>query len=300
MSSSKTATVFPISAALCEALRFSNVSQDSWRTRNDTQAKFLHAVHMPVRDQLSKLSPEELKFLASKNVDEINAWLAENGFDIKLDPFEDPKDFGVASIQDITVQWIEAGSKVEIPDAHNRSLHKGVSLKTNVQFYQNSSHDHPIASITTQNGDVVKMTVAGGDYVDPLRMLVDVKVLDRILDRARFDRVEFPCVDLEDKPDVKFLIGMNFIDNDGDEMRIAQAVQQTFFKMNENGARVKSGFAMGVVRTSSIRMPEPPMVINEPFLLWITRPGTDTPYFAAYIDRDSFKDPGSLVMKGDK
>lgn len=296
--STQTATVFPIVGALREAVRFKKASDESWQPLTESQKTFVQNVYRPVLGDMSKFSDNELRYLASFSHEEINTWLKDNGFDIKLEPFQRPTDFGAASIQDVKVEWQDEGTKVEVPDAHNRSLHKGVKLKSNVTYVQDSSHDFPVAVIQTKNGDIVKMTCTSDNYVSGMQVLEDVVLYDRIAERTSFDSISFPMIDLEDKPNISFLKGMRFSVN-GEDMEIAQAIQQTFFKMNEKGARVKSAVAIGV-RVASISMPKPQMIIDRPFLLWISRPGTSSPYFAAYLDRDCWRDPGSLKMPGDK
>ena len=92
-----------------------------------------------------------------------------------------------------------------------------------------------------------------------------------------------------------WLIGMRTTMGEGhQEAVISQALQQTKFKMNQLGARVKSAVAIGISKTSaSIEILEP-IIINKPFFLWIERPGLSFPLMYAYIDEANWKNPGDL------
>ncbi|MDO8598851.1 MAG: hypothetical protein Q7S02_01975, partial [bacterium] len=60
------------------------------------------------------------------------------------------------------------------------------------------------------------------------------------------------------------------------------------------GARAESAVAIAVTRGGSFEKPKPDLVIDQPFLCWIRRPGCRLPLFVGYFDTDSWKDPGSL------
>ncbi|OGL76513.1 hypothetical protein A3E97_03560 [Candidatus Uhrbacteria bacterium RIFCSPHIGHO2_12_FULL_47_12] len=69
-------------------------------------------------------------------------------------------------------------------------------------------------------------------------------------------------------------------------------MQQATLKMNETGARARAADEMMVSRSMSPH--DNKLIIDKPFLLAITRNGVTAPIFAAYVDYDSWKDPGSL------
>ena len=77
----------------------------------------------------------------------------------------------------------------------------------------------------------------------------------------------------------------------GDGDSISQALQQTKFKMNQFGARVKSAVAIAVSRAMSR---EVGLDIDQPFYLWIERDGVTVPVMYAYLDQEDWKDPGNL------
>lgn len=307
--STQTATVFPIVGALREAVRFKKASDESWEPLTESQKTFVKNVYRPLLGDMSKFNDSELKYLASFSHEEINNWMSENGFDIKLEPFQRPTDFGAASIQDVKVEWIEKGivtnqhiNDVIYPSVLiNRSRRDDVKVKKNL-----SVHPHQVAKITTKNGDVVMMTIAT-EKLEHTELLNKVKEIYDATEGNTYSSagdLTFPCIDLDDKPNIEWLKGMGFaaqsaVTNDLGFAKINQALQQTFFKMNETGARVKSAVAVSL-RFECAVFPDPPMVIDKPFYLSITRPGMDYPYFAAYLDYDCWKNPESLKMPGDK
>ena len=113
------------------------------------------------------------------------------------------------------------------------------------------------------------------------------------LPNAHFENVIFPMVDYDREIDIKWIVGMNTKDAKGLGWEIANALQQTKFKMNEYGARVKSAAAMEML-CMGVREPKPDLVIDQPFLIWITRDGLSQPLFTGFIAEDCWKNPGNL------
>ena len=247
-----------------------------------------------------------MKYLASFSHEELNAWLKDNGFDIQLEPFKRPTDFGAGSIQDVKVSWVVAGQENQVKNG--KKEYPAVKLSTKygqneVRFGRSKSYPNTIAEIVTANGDVVSMTVADDESLEHTDLLVKVSGLT-VNTRENFENIVFPMIDLDDKPDIGWLKGLSFqgvsdVDGGAGTFEISQALQQTMFKMNLEGARVKSAVVVGVTR-ACVSMPPPEFRIDKPFYFWITRPGMTLPYFAAYLDKDCWKDPGSLKMAGDK
>ena len=94
--------------------------------------------------------------------------------------------------------------------------------------------------------------------------------------------------------DISWLQGLNTTDQKNLPWNISQAMQQTKFKMNCQGARVKSAVAIAVRMCASV-MPNI-YTIDKPFLLWIEREGLDIPIMYAYLDKDTWKNPWSLYI----
>lgn len=284
--SSKTVAVFPIASALSKALEFGK-AVSSWRTETDIQKRWLELLNTLHKD-FGLFSEQELKSMATYNCNEINAWLKENGFDIQLD-FSAP-DFGVASIMNVLVKWSKLGTKDK--RAIDDQWYPIVFMEDGVDFTSVPGYEHTIAHIPCENGDVVHMCVADRSDLEHLDLLEKVQFLSEGQKNWDYEGLYFPMVSLDQEVDISFFVGMNF---DGEEtsFRIGQALQQTKFRMNHEGARAESAAAF-VMECFCASEPSPPLHIDAPFYVWMTRPGMTVPYFAAFIDKEDWKEPESL------
>lgn len=293
---SNTSAVFPIVRALQAATEFGKATT-GWSPRGEgaeLQARYIPLLALLER-QLQAFSPEELKAVASKDVDVINSFLKENGFDIALEPFQDEESFGVASVMSVLVKWMTAGEITELESL--RKYYKAVLLKDDLQFTTVPGHPHVIAHVKTQNGDVVHMTKADNMIGNHLDLLEKCKALGESgVANHQYDELVFPMVDLNQEVDISFFMEMNFQGTgaDGGEgtLAIKQAKQQTKFQMNNIGAKAESAAAFEMALECCFMTQQ--LVLDEPFYVWMTRDGLDMPYFAGYINRDDWKDPGEL------
>lgn len=260
----------------------------NWSATHPMQHMFLRDLY--TGEALAELACiPELESIASKSHTDINRWLAERKFTIKLDRF--PKDgFGTACMLDVAVQWLVTGEVRKLPGLRV----PGVFLKEGVTIWTPwKSPLGTVARILTKTGDLVSMALfANGKGLEGFDLLELVSGL-KCAANPDFAGVHFPMVDLDEQPDISWLQGMNTIDQNSEPWLIAQAKQQTKFKMNQFGARVKSAAAIGLMRSSAQR-PKPPLVIDGPLLLWIERPGLTKPFLVAHITKSEMKDPGDL------
>jgi serine protease inhibitor len=105
--------------------------------------------------------------------------------------------------------------------------------------------------------------------------------------------VAIPKVNLMSKSSIDKLLNMETTDKRmGNSYFIAEAKQQATLKMNETGARARA--AVEVALCLGIDLDPKRLVIDQPFLFTILRPGVTVPIFAAYVDYDSWSDPGNL------
>jgi hypothetical protein len=176
--------------------------------------------------------------------------------------------------------------------------------KNEISFYEDvSKYPHPVACLRVNDKDTVYMTLAD----DKANSLSEVGLLDHLSEIARtvqepacFKDLYFPMIELDMKPDISWLCGLNFQCGDA-TFAVGQALQQTKFKMNEKGARAKSAVAVMVTRACTMtRVPERHMVINAPFYFWMEREtGTrdnNVPHFAAVLGYDCWKNPKNLDL----
>ncbi len=106
-----------------------------------------------------------------------------------------------------------------------------------------------------------------------------------------FGGLVFPMVDLDQKIDIAWLIGLYTCRDDGQPARVLQALQQIKLRMNELGARAESAAAIEIAKG----MPQPDHVINRPFLIWFERDSLSRPLFVGHITPGDWRNPGNVV-----
>jgi len=250
------------------------------------QENFLRLV-FPHLGAVDRFGEGELRYLCSRSADEINTFLREAGYTIALRPL-DPKSFGVASIMDIAVSWLEAGTPRSLVCEHGNF--PAVHLKGGVQTFDADGYE--VAVVQTSNGDRVCMT-RYDVRIDGLAVIERVKSLRQACVRqTEHDGVHFPMVEADREEDISWLLNMETTDQRGQRVFISQALQQTRFRMNEIGARAQSAAAIAVTR--SMRLGPEPLRIDGPMLLWIERDGMPLPLFVGHFAPDSWKRPESL------
>ena len=80
------------------------------------------------------------------------------------------------------------------------------------------------------------------------------------------------------------------------EWFIIQAKMQCKLRINQFGARAQAAFVADMARGLVVKKSKPRFIIDRPFLMWISRLGVSRPLFTAYVDCDSWKDPGDLSV----
>lgn len=288
---SKTACFYPIVGAMLGATEYLNTKD--WNTINETQAEFLEKFYL--RSTAEAASMENIETRASTIASELNDWMKERGFSIQLEDFQDG-DFGVVSILDVLVEWVAKG--VRRPLMHQGKEYDGVFMKKNFTYFKVKGHDEVVVKLDTKvPGEFVYMTKAPKE-LESLDLMNEVRKLD-LRARIRREEVEteygglvFPMIDLNQQVDITWLKSAYTMQG-SKKWSIVQALQQTKFRMNEVGARAESAVALGM-RCLSMQIPKPPLMIDEPFFLWIAREGLTMPLFAGYLTPDDWKDPKTL------
>lgn len=299
---SKTITLTPIACALYIALNYvknkggfiaSNLDNNSFRQQN----LYLSKYHESFTKAITLFSTTELRAVASDSDAEINSFLKENGFDISLEPFTDPTDFGTASIMDVVVKWHTEGESTPIFLEGENEARFGALVKNGVKTLLSSCHPHPIAHIKCKNDDDFFITIAdfereGFDLLSYADLITKNNTLS-----TEFDAVHYPMVDHNSEVDISFFKGMLFAGEapttkEEGLYKITQAMQQTMFSLNECGAKAKSAAAFAaVLECCRSEPPCKPMVINKPFFAILRRPGMEFPYFVGYMTTEDFKQP---------
>lgn len=272
-----------------------------WHATRDEHVRLLRD-YFPRRAELVHFSEKELRSWASWRAAELNEILARERFDIRLQDFKSGE-FGVVAILDVMVEWLARATRTTL--RVDGTEYPAVRMEPHAEIesgwaqlfeaYGSPAHPHPVALLHTKSGDRVYMTVAGTPPGADFELIDRVDAIRTTLGRAsgHYTWLEFPMIDLNQQVDITWLLGMwTTVAESGQEAFISQALQQTKFKMNEVGARVKSAVAIGIIITS-IRL-ETPLIIDQPFFLWIERNGVSAPVLYAYLDYADWKDPGDL------
>lgn len=292
---SNTTVIYPIVAALVKAEEIIGPER-TWHPVNDTQRLFLKEFFEPCRQECSSI--REIESIASFTADDINRFLRERGFTIELAPLRQTggwKEFGVASVLDLLVEWFKPGTQTTLK-AQNRQVYPAAHLGTEVSsFYQTADHPHPIARLKTTSNDLVYMTRL--DKVSTnFKLLHYVQRLTGSLQpNYDYGGIVFPMVDLKQEEDLRWLLDLETTNAENEPVKLTQALQETHLAMNQTGARAKSAVAVGVAVAAAYRPPRPDLLIDGPFLVWFQRPGLSEPLFAGYITEQDWKDPGKLA-----
>ncbi len=263
----------------------------TWTAVNASQKRFLKDHFGPCRGEVREL--RELETLASWNAEELSQFLAAKGFPSQLDPFKDGE-FGVASVLDVLVEWLVAGTKV--PIRANGTEYSGARLTKGVSYWSATGHKAPIAVLETKTaGTRVCLTALAKAPKDGFDLVLKAeKIAGSASVTGGFAAVQFPMVDLNQKVDISWLKEMHTRSDDGKDWTITQAKQRTKLRMNEKGARAQSAVEIGV-RTTSIHLPKPDLIINKPFMIWFTRAGLKRPLFVGHITPEDWKEPADLT-----
>lgn len=259
-----------------------------WESVNVDQGTFITLFDV-LRDQLSSFSPEELENAISWDHEELNKFLEDRGFPGKFEPF-DSDTFGAAAVLKVQVEWLARGEQTRI--SYEGNEYSAFSISEGVRILSAPCHDQPIARVETKSGDVVYLTVH--DRIGGFELDRRIREIEQNATPAWGSELIAPCVNLEDEPDLSYLIDMGTVSDKvraGQRVRVSQAFQINRLKMNHLGAKVESGAGMAV---SFECVAPPPLMIDKPFIIWFRRPGVDTPILEAYVDAGDWSDPGDL------
>jgi hypothetical protein len=253
---------------------------------NADQEAFLR-VFYATREDLGRLSADELRAWASRDAAELNAILEREGFAIRVPPME-PTEFGVLSILDLLVEFVREGERASV--TCDGTTYPAVQLRpAGIVPPSRGDHEDPLVVLATRSGDRLCLTVADRPR-SGFDLLGRIEELRAGLDRAvePLGAVVFPMVDLVQEAELGWLVGMQTGDG-GAPYVVTYGAQQTKFRMDTRGAHVESAAVAGVRFLSATPTD---LVIDRPFFCWIERDGVRAPVLAAYIDQEHWADPG--------
>ena len=266
-----------------------------WQGINPSQQSLLDFFAANDLDLVQAVRTGLITAEASYEREVLERFLANHGFaGMPVPEFTKP-DFGVASVFDLLVHWLEVGKRITL-SGQNQQQVPGVQLKKDIVTIQavNGFHE-PLVTVDTQEGFEVKLlkvgSVAGRRYESYLELLRAPQRLSVGLPISGYSCVRLPMIDFQQDVDLDWILGLNTMGDDGRPAIVRAASQRNRLRLNDRGARAQSATVMVVMRGVSI---DRPYVIDEPFLLWVTQKYRPTPLFVAYLDYDSWQDPGNL------
>ena len=206
-----------------------------WQGETDEQQQL--AERLPqLREVLNSLPPGTIEAIGSTEAKDVNAFLAERGYDIALQQ-QAPPSIYVAAALDLLATWKEPGERATV---WIESLHRRVpGVKMECGKYRVS-------------GNVLQPDTHGTCRVYMVES-DDLKTgLEAIRDALRcgdftwgdYQHAEFPTVELDEEADISKVIGMRKAD-----ARISQAVARVKLRLDEIGAHAQAAAAMAVMRS---------------------------------------------------
>jgi hypothetical protein len=277
MNKSMSYSVHPIAAALAKALEI--IQFQNWTAINENQKNLLSTA-----ENISNMDFQSLAMqtIASQSADEINAFLAKNGFNIKLNKLSG-NEFGVASILKILMTWMESSSRSI--DGGNGTNYQGVKIKENITLFDSPLSLGNIGRITSKEGFDIYLTRITEKPENEEKLFTIAQQLMKSkssMVTANLSSISFPEVNMDCKPDISWLLEMHAGQN-----VISQALMQTKFTMDKTGAKAKAAAAVAVTRGFKAKNND--LVFDQPFMAWIEKPGIKVPVFVAWCDYDSWK-----------
>ncbi len=282
---STTVVSYPIIAALVEAETELGENR-RWNAVNKAQQGFLDIIFSDTREEVGNIP--EIESTSSRSHEVINNFLRRRGFSIQLDPFNQPGDFGVASVLKLVLEWMIKGKATTIQS--KGVIYPAVRMDAKgVNFYNSPEHNHPIVVIKTKSGDEVGLTMVD-ESLSQEDLAFKAATVFKTLHPSdeEFAGLIFPMIDLDQQPDVSWLLGMNTMGKDGRPGIISQALQQTKFSMDELGAQVQSAVAIAVSRGIGGPVHH---VIDKPFICVVSRGDLTQFIFTGYLAQDYWKKP---------
>lgn len=265
-----------------------------WRPSNQRQEYFLQNIWPTCRTEVDVLtSLGLLDATASDTVKEVNAWIAERGYDIQLDDIGVPSIYTACEFKAL-VMWAKEGEVRPLVGKNGKQYDDAVWMNEDLQFFSDGKSDNVIVKIPTRDQMFAAyMQVCEKPNDEVFGLVQQAQEVQEVMKQVyTHDSLHFPMVHINHQVDLSWMLGMATKNQKGEVLDIKVALQQTILMINEKGALAKSMAALGAVRAISI--PKPTLEINAPFLFWLSSPESDLPLFAAWIDYDNWENPGDI------
>jgi hypothetical protein len=265
-----------------------------WQTSNSGQEKVV-ALNREYADAVRKL--KNAGYIKAKSAWEaaiVNEWFKQNHQDIELQQQPLPSIY-VGTIFEMLTVWQYPGEEGEMTafDGHN---YPAASFESGVKFWQTDySSDGLAAELEVEGGkerffllptpqrpvDLFALWSRAADFVRGTRKSV-----------YDFNALQVPMVNLQDKPDISWLVGMRNITTGGTGVFIAEAKMVNIFKFNHLAALAQSTVALSA-SLEALSMPEF-YRLDQPYMAIFTT--TDLiPTFTVWCDPEVWRNPGDFL-----
>ncbi|TXT54579.1 MAG: hypothetical protein BAJATHORv1_60075 [Candidatus Thorarchaeota archaeon] len=287
---------YPIVGALYAAERFigKTESVEKWNSTSDIQRHFMSDFYEKCKSEIPKIP--EIESIADRDVSVINAWLKLHGFDIQLSPVP-PSGLATACKLDVTGYWNTPGMSSQIL-GYDDATYPCVQMMYGYDLLNSDVVEEHVVRISTESSDEVCMVMVD-EVPSGFDMIEYAESVQNSLKpcNLEYDGLRFPMIDLDLEGSLEWLVGLgvDIASSDISCYEIAEALQQTKLKMNNEGFRVKSAAALSMEKCAPPQITEP-YIINRPFLMWIRRPTLARPLLVGYFNTDAWKDPSGLEM----
>jgi hypothetical protein len=270
-----------------------------WHPQNPAQRE-LFAWLQTYQAQLTRVTGVEAK--ASRFFEELNAFLEQKGFSLRLEPFDPTSGLGVVSVLEKLVRWLQGpGTLVTIET--RRGGMRGFKLpESGVHLYEVAGYEGAfLLELLTQSEETLWLFVQENRHVEGLDL---VKLALDVMQCARqtplhqnffhgaaypaFAGAEIPLIEFDLRPDLTWLPGAGMTTASGDRYLIDQAVQQVKMRMDATGAHVQVATAMGVIFESAVIGPKV-FTLDRPFYGWWTQRGVDLPMAVFFADWECWR-----------
>lgn len=271
------------------AAQFLNLPETAWMAVPGSRYQEFWAARLfQILPSLSGFSADELKAWASRNAEEINRLIAAEGFGIRLDPWNDPEAFGVASVFRWAIQWLVVGQTELYGEPF---LIKGkpafrLNRRPNgIEFRKFG--DDLLVNVSTQTGHVAHFVKYGRPVagIEILETIAEVEGNAKPMQYGSPDGVDIPKSQIDVQPDLSWLLGMRL-----GGYFVAQAKQQVRLAINEFGAAGEEVSAMAMRKG----LPEY-YKIDGPYLFWVSK--GDLTIAAAHVGEESWQEPAGKLAE---
>jgi len=288
----------PFGLTACMTLAEEQLGGSKWVPRED-QRPFVDDVFPSARSVLGRVPRTWIRSLASTDAAAINAFLRKYGSGhVQLEPFADPGALLFAAVTRVQARWAVSGTRSTLCVPDGRSF---VAAKLDHAFtLLSTSGIETLVKLECDERCSAYLVPWQPEFRELIRDEVSLVRTCRKLQadlrptRPRWGSVLFPMVEMQFRPDLRWLRGLSLKRRLlRSPLVVSNAVQELGFRMNHIGASFRDEVVAVCLGTPGDL---PPFVIDRPFLLWIAHERLDgMPLFAAVLSEDAWKDPGDAL-----